>query len=78
LRDRRVWLVGKIDWLKNVTTAGRSESRIWSATAGPHNCYEFMKDVAARLATRVQLTTDGLTWYIDAVTMRSVSIWTSG
>lgn len=34
---------------------------------GPYNCYEFMKDVAARLATRVQLTTDGLTWYIDAV-----------
>jgi IS1 family transposase len=34
---------------------------------GPHNCYEFMKDVASRLANKVQLTTDGLTWYIDAV-----------
>jgi uncharacterized protein (DUF779 family) len=26
-----------------------------------------MKDVAARLATRVQLTTDGLKYYLDAV-----------
>ena len=34
---------------------------------GPYNCYEFMKDVSSRLANRVQLTTDGLTWYIDAV-----------
>ncbi|MGH9408623.1 MAG: IS1 family transposase [Vicinamibacterales bacterium] len=34
---------------------------------GPHNCYEFMKDVCSRLANRVQLTTDGLSWYIDAV-----------
>jgi IS1 family transposase len=34
---------------------------------GPYNCYEFMKDVASRLANPVQLTTDGLTWYIDAV-----------
>src|SRR3954447_12486789 len=34
---------------------------------GPHNCYEFMKDVCSRFANRVQLTTDGLTWYIDAV-----------
>jgi IS1 family transposase len=34
---------------------------------GPHNCYEFMKDVAARLANEVQLTTDGLYWYVDAV-----------
>jgi IS1 family transposase len=34
---------------------------------GPHNCYEFIKDVAARLTSRVQLTTDGLTWYVDAV-----------
>src|ERR1051325_1138559 len=30
-------------------------------------CYEFMKDVASRLASPVQLTTDGLRWYIDAV-----------
>jgi IS1 family transposase len=34
---------------------------------GPHNCYEFMKDVASRLTSRVQLTTDGLYWYVDAV-----------
>ncbi len=27
------------------------------------DCYEFMKDVASRLASKVQLTTDGLTWY---------------
>ncbi len=27
----------------------------------------FMKDVAARLANRVQMTTDGLGWYLDAV-----------
>jgi IS1 family transposase len=30
-------------------------------------CYEFMKDVASRLTSPVQLTTDGLFWYIDAV-----------
>jgi IS1 family transposase len=36
-------------------------------TRGPHNTYEFMKDVASRLATRVQLTTDGLKYYFDAV-----------
>ncbi len=36
-------------------------------TRGPHNCYEFMKDLASRLATKVQLTTDGLYWYTDAV-----------
>ncbi len=30
-------------------------------------CYEFMKDVAGRLASKVQLTTDGLMWYMDAV-----------
>lgn len=36
---------------------------------GPHNCYEFIKDVAARLssASKVQLTTDGFPTYIDAV-----------
>lgn len=34
---------------------------------GPYNCYEFIKDVCSRLANRVQLSTDGLTWYIDAV-----------
>lgn len=31
------------------------------------NCYEFMKDLASRLSTRVQLSTDGLRWYHDAV-----------
>lgn len=34
---------------------------------GPHNCYEFMKDVASRLTSKIQLTTDGLYWYVDAV-----------
>jgi IS1 family transposase len=34
---------------------------------GPHNCYEFMKDVASRLTSKVQLSTDGLYWYVDAV-----------
>src|SRR5437899_6973965 len=33
----------------------------------PPMAYEFMKDLASRLATRVQLTTDGLTWYEAAV-----------
>jgi IS1 family transposase len=31
------------------------------------NCYEFMKDLASRLTGRVQLSTDGLHWYQDAV-----------
>jgi len=34
---------------------------------GPYNCYEFMKDVASRLVSKVQLTKDGLYWYVDAV-----------
>jgi IS1 family transposase len=34
---------------------------------GPNNCYEFMRDVASRLASKVQLTTDGLHFYVDAV-----------
>lgn len=34
---------------------------------GPSNCYDFMKDVASRLTSQVQLTTDGLYWYVDAV-----------
>jgi IS1 family transposase len=34
---------------------------------GPSNCYEFMKDVASRLTSKIQLTTDGLYWYVDAV-----------
>ena len=33
----------------------------------PPMAYEFMKDVAARMAGPVQLTTDGLHWYADAV-----------
>jgi IS1 family transposase len=33
----------------------------------PVIAYNFMLDVAARLTSRVQLTTDGLYWYIDAV-----------
>src|SRR5438876_1168583 len=33
----------------------------------PYYCYEFVKDVASRLTSKVQLTTDGLKWYIDAV-----------
>lgn len=36
-------------------------------TRGPSNCYDFMKDVASRVTSRVQLTTDGLYWYLDAV-----------
>ena len=36
-------------------------------TRGPSNCYDFMKDIASRLTSRVQLTTDGLYWYVDAV-----------
>ena len=31
------------------------------------NTYAFMEDVAVRLANRVQLTTDGLKWYLAAV-----------
>ena len=33
----------------------------------PPMAHEFMKDLASRLAMRVQLTTDGLTWYEHAV-----------
>jgi IS1 family transposase len=33
----------------------------------PPMAYEFMKDVAARMTGHVQLTTDGLFWYVDAV-----------
>lgn len=36
-------------------------------TRGPSNCYDFMKNVASRLTSKVQLTTDGLYWYVDAV-----------
>jgi hypothetical protein len=31
------------------------------------NCYEFIKDLASRLTGRVQLSTDGLRWYHDAI-----------
>jgi IS1 family transposase len=34
---------------------------------GPRECHEFMQDVASRLTNRVQLTTDGLRFYLDAV-----------
>lgn len=34
---------------------------------GPRACYDFMIDVASRLTSRVQLTTDGLYWYPHAV-----------
>src|SRR5947209_11449121 len=34
---------------------------------GPRNCYDFIKDVASRLTSRVQLTTDGLYWYVHAI-----------
>src|SRR5262245_33742194 len=37
------------------------------AERSPFYCYEFMKDVASRLTSKVQLTTDGLAWYVDAV-----------
>lgn len=34
---------------------------------GPKSCTEFMKDVASRLSSKVQLSTDGLKFYVDAV-----------
>ncbi len=33
----------------------------------PVLAYNFMLDIAARLTSRIQLTTDGLYWYVDAV-----------
>lgn len=33
----------------------------------PPMAYEFMKDLASRIGSRVQLSTDGLYWYPDAV-----------
>jgi len=41
-----------------------------SYMVGPRNppmAYEFMKDLASRVSGHVQLTTDGLCWYVDAV-----------
>lgn len=34
---------------------------------GPRECYDFMQDVASRLSVPVQLSTDGLRYYLDAV-----------
>ncbi len=66
---------------KNATKAGQGD--IWTYTAidadsklmlswivGPRNhenTFAFMEDVASRLANRVQITTDGLPWYVGAV-----------
>lgn len=66
---------------KNATKAGQGD--LWTYTAidadsklmiswlvGPRNhasTQAFMADVAERLANRVQLTTDGLGWYVSAV-----------
>ncbi len=66
---------------KNATKDGQGD--IWTYTAidadsklmvswlvGPRNhetTFAFMRDVAFRLANRVQLTTDGLGWYVSAV-----------
>jgi IS1 family transposase len=66
---------------KNATKAGQGD--LWTYTAicadsklvvswlvgrrSSENTQSFMQDVAARLANRVQLTTDGLSWYLAAV-----------
>lgn len=66
---------------KNATKAGQGD--LWTYTAicadsklvvswlvgqrNHENTQSFMQDVAARLANRVQLTTDGLSWYLAAV-----------
>jgi len=34
---------------------------------GPKECRAFIEDVASRLANRVQLSTDGLHFYLDAI-----------
>src|SRR4029077_12967200 len=34
---------------------------------GAEQCYEFMQDVASRLSNRVQLTSDGFRFYLEAV-----------
>src|SRR5262249_7047593 len=39
--------------------------RVGNRTA--HDAYEFMQDVASRLANRVQMTTDNLKFYLNAV-----------
>lgn len=52
-------------------TAISADSKLmvsWLVGARNHrNTYDFMADVALRLANRVQLTTDGLSWYVAAV-----------
>lgn len=52
-------------------TAICAESKLmisWLVGARNHaNTFAFMHDVAMRLANRVQLTTDGLSWYVAAV-----------
>lgn len=52
-------------------TAICSDSKLmisWLVGARNHeNTFAFMQDVADRLANRVQLTTDGLGWYVGAV-----------
>lgn len=66
---------------KNATKPGQGD--LWTYTAicadskllvswvvgrrNHENTQDFMADVAARLAHRVQLSTDGLTWYLAAV-----------
>lgn len=66
---------------KNATKEGQGD--LWTYTAicadsklmvswlvgerNHENTFAFMKDVAFRLANRVQLTTDGLSWYLGAV-----------
>jgi len=66
---------------KNATREGQGD--IWTYTAlcadsklavswlvgarNSENTKAFMEDVASRLANRVQLTTDGLSWYLAAV-----------
>lgn len=66
---------------KNATTEAQGDT--WTYTAlcadsklmvswlvgkrNHENTFAFMRDVAERLANRVQLTTDGLSWYVAAV-----------
>ncbi len=66
---------------KNATKDGQGD--LWTYTAicaatklmvswlvgqrNHQNTFDFMRDVAFRLANRVQLTTDGLSWYLGAV-----------
>jgi IS1 family transposase len=56
-----VWLWVALDADTKLVLAHRVGDRT------PPMAYDFMKDVASRLASRVQLSTDGLYWYVDAV-----------